>query len=104
MAQKKYALVINNMIHSTFYSDKPKRAFPDIAHLLVEVSDEVCCNDYWIDGTHVKRPAPIETIDDNGLRNVIVPPLEIQINKLSTASIIVGILLGVGAGAVSYFF
>lgn len=41
---KKYALIKNGIVHSTFYSDKPKSDFPDIEPYLLEVSESVQCN------------------------------------------------------------
>lgn len=104
MAQKKYALVVNHLIRSTFYSDKPKSAFPDIAHLLVEVSEDVCCNDYWVGGKCIKRPDPIEVVDARGAVGIIEPSLSVTVNQMNGVAVIIGIALGVGAGVISYFF
>lgn len=55
MAQKKYGMIINTKIQSVFYSDKPKSAYPDIQHLLVELEDYMDCNDYLIGGEFYER-------------------------------------------------
>lgn len=57
---RKYALVLNGVVQSTFETDRPKSDFPDVAHLLHEVDESVRCNDLCHEGRFYPRPAPAE--------------------------------------------
>lgn len=54
----KYGLVKNGLVHSTFESELPKSAFPDIAPLLVEITPEVESNWTVTDGVFSPPQAP----------------------------------------------
>lgn len=62
---KKYALVKNNVVQSTFYSSKGPEAYPDILEYLHEIPEEVACNWLHHDGYFYPQvPAVMVKVDD----------------------------------------
>jgi hypothetical protein len=55
----KYALVIRNVVHSVFETEKPMSAFPDIEKYLVDVSEKECGCNYKLDGDVFCKPVDL---------------------------------------------
>lgn len=69
---KKYALVKDGLVQSTFYSELEPDAYPDISEYLQEVSDEVQSN-HVFDGSKfiVPEMVKVEEMEPSLLRKVI---------------------------------
>lgn len=68
---RKYALVIGNVVHSVFETEKPMSAFPDIEKHLIDVTGQECGCNYKLGGDVFCKPVDLSPPFDDDKPGII---------------------------------